>query len=171
MNNETDAFIAKYLTELRENNAAAFIGAGLSKAAGYVDWVGLLSPIARELGLDAKRESDLVGVAQFHVNANAKNRHELNQLLVNEFSDLADPAESHQILARLPIQTYWTTNYDRLIERALELGGKRVDAKYTNEQLATTQQGGVTQSYIRCMEILNTPTRRFSPRTITNATT
>jgi Sir2- and TIR-associating SLOG family/SIR2-like domain len=45
------------------------------------------------------------------------------------------------LLARLPIRTYWTTNYDRLIERALEAGGRRVDSKYTNEQLATTKRG------------------------------
>jgi hypothetical protein len=45
------------------------------------------------------------------------------------------------LLARLPIQTYWTTNYDRLIEKALEAGGRRADAKYTNEQLATTRRG------------------------------
>ena len=29
----------------------------------------------------------------------------------------------------------WTTNYDRLIQKALEGGGKRVDAKYTEGQL------------------------------------
>lgn len=41
----------------------------------------------------------------------------------------------------MPIRTYWTTNYGRLIETALEAGGKRVDSKYTNEQLATTRRG------------------------------
>jgi Sir2- and TIR-associating SLOG family/SIR2-like domain len=141
MNNETDAFISKFLTELREDNAALFIGAGLSKNAGFVDWIELLSPIANQLGLDARRETDLVGIAQYHVNANATNRHELNQLLIDKFSDLGSPTKNHEILARLPIRTYWTTNYDRLIERAIEDGGKRVDAKYTNEQLATTRRG------------------------------
>jgi hypothetical protein len=141
MDAETEAFVVKYLTELREDNAAVFLGAGLSKSAGFVDWIELLSPIAKELGLDARRETDLVGVAQFHVNANAAHRHQLNQLLINEFSDLGEPTENHKILARLPIRTYWTTNYDRLIEKALEAGGKRVDAKYTNEQLATTKRG------------------------------
>jgi hypothetical protein len=75
-------------------------------------------------------------VAQYHLNANASHRHQLNQLLIDEFSDLKEPTENHALLARLPIQTYWTTNYDRLIENALEAGGRRVDTKYTNEQLA-----------------------------------
>ena len=138
---DTEDFLAKYLKELNENNAAVFVGAGLSKAAGYVDWPGLMSPVATALGLDATKEADLVALAQYHLNANASNRHQLNQLLIDEFSDLKDPTENHALLARLPIQTYWTTNYDRLVEKALEAGGRRVDAKYTNEQLATTRRG------------------------------
>ena len=141
MHKDAEDFIGKYLKELKENNAAVFVGAGLSRAAGYVDWPGLMSPIASDLGLDAAKETDLVAVAQYHLNTNATNRHQLNQLLIDEFSDLKGPTENHALLARLPIQTFWTTNYDRLIENALEAGGRRVDAKYTNEQLAITRRG------------------------------
>ena len=138
---DTEDFLVKYLKELNEDNAAVFIGAGLSKAAGYVDWPGLLSEVAQGLGLDAGKETDLVALAQYHLNSNATNRHQLSQLLIDEFSDLKDPTENHKVLARLPVRTFWTTNYDRLIEKALEAGGKRVDAKYTKEQLATTRRG------------------------------
>lgn len=138
---DTEDFLSKYLKELNEDNAAVFIGAGLSKAAGYVDWPSLLSEVAHGLGLDAGKETDLVALAQYHLNSNATNRHQLSQLLIDEFSDLKDPTENHAILGRLPVRTFWTTNYDRLIEKALEAGGKRVDTKYTKEQLATTRRG------------------------------
>lgn len=141
MNGEAEEFIGKFLTELREDNAAIFIGAGLSKAAGFVDWRGLLKPIATPLGLDVEKESDLVGLAQFHLNTNAGNRNQLNQLLIEQFTDLPAPTENHRLLARLPIRSYWTTNYDRLIEQALKDSGKRVDSKYTIEQLALTVRG------------------------------
>jgi hypothetical protein len=141
MDRDIEEFVSKYLVELREDNAAVFVGAGMSKSAGFVDWIGLLSPIAKGLGLDAKKESNLIALTQYHINANAANRYQLNQLLVDNFSDLREPTENHEILARLPVRTYWTTNYDRLIEKALEADGKRVDAKYTNEQLATTRRG------------------------------
>jgi NAD-dependent SIR2 family protein deacetylase len=141
MDAEIEVFVGMYLTELREDNAAAFIGAGLSKSAGFVDWIELLSPVAKQLGLDARKEANLIAVAQYHVNVNSGNRHELNQLLIEQFSDLSGPTENHKILARLPIRTYWTTNYDRLVEKSLEESGKRVDAKYTNKQLATTKRG------------------------------
>lgn len=138
---DTEDFLASYVKELNENNAAVFIGAGLSKGAGYVDWPGLMSPIAEGLGLDVSRESDLVALAQYHLNANNNNRHNLSQLLIDEFADLRDPTENHRLLARLPIQSYWTTNYDRLIEKTLEANGKCVDPKYTVAQLATTRRG------------------------------
>lgn len=138
---DTETFINAYLAELREENAAVFIGAGLSKADGFVDWAGLLTPLALDLGLDATKEADLVGVAQFHVNKNANNRHQLSQLLLDTFSDLPSPTDNHAILSRLPIRTYWTTNYDRLVEKALESEGKRVDSKYTSDQLNVTRRG------------------------------
>lgn len=141
MNGNVEEFVGKFLTELREDNAAVFVGAGLSKAAGFVDWRGLLEPIAGPLGLDVQKESDLVGLAQFHLNANAGNRNQLNQLLIEQFADLPEPTANHRLLARLPIRSYWTTNYDRLIEQALKDSGKKVDAKYTIEQLALTVRG------------------------------
>lgn len=125
--------------ELEEGNLAIFAGAGFSRAAGYVDWKSLLKPIADELDLDVDKEWDLVTLAQYHTNVNATNRAKLNQLLVTEFSMTAEPTENHAILARLPIPTYWTTNYDRLIETALEKNEKIADIKHTNKQLATTR--------------------------------
>ena len=97
--------------------------------------------VAEGLGLDIERESDLVALAQYHLNSHGGNRHRLNQLLIEQFSDLQAPSKSHRLLARLPFQIYWTTNYDRLIEQALIDIGKRVDAKYTKEHLATTRAG------------------------------
>mgnify|MGYP003362086040 CR=1 FL=1 len=138
---DTEDFLTKFLKELDENNAAIFVGAGLSKSAGYVDWSGLLADVARSLGLDVTKETDLVRLAQFHINENATNRQQLSQLLIDEFSDLKEPTNNHRILARLPISTFWTTNYDRLIEKALEAAGKRVDSKYTKDQLAITKRG------------------------------
>lgn len=125
--------------ELAEGNLAIFAGAGFSRGAGFVDWKSLLKPIADDLDLDVEKEWDLVTLAQYHANANATNRSKLNQMLVTEFSTGVAPTENHAILARLPIQTYWTTNYDKLIETALERNEKVPDVKYTTKQLATTR--------------------------------
>jgi hypothetical protein len=141
LDQEQAAFIRKYVAELQEENAAVFVGAGLSRQAGFVDWAQLLEPIAKDLRLDVYRETNLVALAQFHVNESNNNRNELSQLLMDKFLDVRTPTENHRILARLPINTFWTTNYDRLLESALEQGGKVVDTKYTKKQLSRTRHG------------------------------
>ena len=130
-----DRFVQDYSDALRQGTAAIFAGAGLSVAAGFVDWKGLLRPLAEELNLDMAREHDLVRVAQYHINHHS-NRNDLVQAVLNQFSGrTATVTENHRILARLPISIYWTTNYDRSIEQALEQGGKVVDVKHRQDQL------------------------------------
>lgn len=135
---EIEAFIKLFVKDLLERNVAIFAGAGLSVASGYVNWPELLREIADELGLSVDKEKDLISLAQFHVNENA-GRGTLNRKILDEFTEDAVESENHRILARLPITTYWTTNYDRLIEKALESAGKRADVKHEVDQLATTK--------------------------------
>ncbi|WP_248741640.1 MULTISPECIES: SIR2 family protein [unclassified Pseudomonas] len=125
--------------EMAEGNLAIFAGAGFSQGAGFVNWKTLLKPIADELDLDIDKETDLVALAQYYANVNGANRSKLDQMLVTEFSAKVEVTKNHKILARLPIHTYWTTNYDKLIERALEDNEKVADVKHTVKQLATTK--------------------------------
>lgn len=116
--------ISTLLNDLAEDNLAIFAGAGLSAPAGFVSWTELLRPIAEDLELEIEKETDLVALAQYHCNSNLANRGKLNQLLINKLSDDVEITENHKILARLPISTYWTTNYDKLIEKSLTEAGK-----------------------------------------------
>ncbi len=136
-----DIFINEYVKEILDENAAIFAGAGLSIPAGYVNWSELLRPLAEEIGLDIDKESDLVSLAQYHSNENHGNRNRINQVILDEFSSEARLTENHRILARLNIPTYWTTNYDDMIEKALKDEGKVADVKYTTEHLTLTKRG------------------------------
>lgn len=127
--------IKKLVEEIENNNLAIFAGAGLSVGAGFVDWKNLLRDLADEIGLDVDKEYDLISLAQYHTNEKGGNRSEINKLILNEFSHNKTITENHEILARLPIDTYWTTNYDSLIERSLKESGKVVDIKHNVNQL------------------------------------
>lgn len=133
------AFVDDYLSELIEGSAAIFAGAGLSVPAGYVDWRELIRPLSEELGLNIQLENDLVAIAQFHVNHSGANRHKLHKAVIEAIAADNPPTENHKLLAQLPIQTWWTTNYDKLIENALREAGKIVDIKSAMPQLATTR--------------------------------
>lgn len=133
-----NAFLRDYSKEVEEGNAAIFVGAGLSIPAGFVDWRNLLKTFAQDIGLDIEKEHNLVAVAQYYCNERFGNRSDISRVLLEEFTEDTEPTVNHRILVRLPIFTYWTTNYDKLIEQALEDIGKRADVKYNIEQLAMT---------------------------------
>ncbi|HDR7646299.1 hypothetical protein [Bacillus mycoides] len=105
MSREIDEFLRTYTKAIEESTAAVFAGAGLSKPAGFVNWKELLRDIADEIGLDVDKETDLIGVAQYHVNENGGNRGRINQVLIEEFTKDTYVTENHKILAKLPIQT------------------------------------------------------------------
>ena len=92
-------------------------GAGLSHESGYVDWKVLLREIANDLKLDINRETDLIAIAQYHLNEK-RSRGRINQTIVDELAGSAKATRNHGILARLPIPTAWTTNYDQ-VSRAI----------------------------------------------------
>ncbi len=137
MTREIESFITHFVKELEENNAAIFAGAGLSTSAGYVNWKELVKPLAENLSLDIEKENDLVGIAQYYLNGNGRQR--ISQHLLDNIATCREPTENHCIMARLPILTYWTTNYDKLLEQAFEKAKKIPDVKYTINHLSLTK--------------------------------
>lgn len=120
-----------------EGYAAVFAGAGLSRGSGYVDWKNLLKPLAEEIGLDIDKEDDLISVAQFYRNEKM-NRGAINSKLMEAFTRETTENENIDILTRLPIQTYWTTNYDNLLEEGFRNNNRKAEVKIDKNQLAIT---------------------------------
>lgn len=137
---EQRRFIVNFGDKVLNGEAALFVGAGASRSAGFVDWKALLRNVAEELNLDIGKEHDLLALAQYHVNGNG-GRGELNQQLIDAFTRDAIRTDVHGILARLPIDTVWTTNYDQLLEKAYEAAGRRVEIKLSIQNLAQARRG------------------------------
>lgn len=131
-----DELVRDYTKAILDGSAAIFAGAGLSRSSGYVDWKNLLRDIAFDINLNIDKETDLISVAQYY--KNEKGRHNINQLIMDAFTADVETNENTQILTSLPISTYWTTNYDCLIEDGLKQNNKRPDVKFTSKQLTTT---------------------------------
>ena len=127
--------IQRYTRALQEGNAAIFAGAGLSRPSGYVDWKELLRPLAETIGLDVDREPDLLSVAQYYRN-NRGSRGRINQIIMDAFSKGVSINENVQIVTRLPIFTYWTTNYDEQIENGLKDANRNPDVKSEQDQMS-----------------------------------
>jgi hypothetical protein len=97
--------------------------------------------VAKDLRLDIDKETDLVALAQYHVNEKRGIRTSLNPLLVDEYSEDKPVTENHKLIAGLPVETIWTTNYDQLIEKAFREAGKIYDVKIATANFSTTQLG------------------------------
>ncbi len=133
--------IMNFVSAMRDGEAALFIGAGMSRPSGFVDWKELLKECARDLNLDLDREHDLVAVAQYYLNRRNRDRSRLNRIIKNEFGKPGVPSENHKIIARLPISTIWTTNFDSLLEDALRDAGRIVDVKTRDEDIPIQTKG------------------------------
>ena len=127
-------FVRRWEEALEKGSASAFIGAGLSRSAGYPDWRALLKDVAHTLGLNIDNEHDLAAVAQYSINRATGKRHDLSRLITNEFPP-KDPPEAFRLLARLPLRHVWTTNYDALPEEAWRQERKLLDVKSRNGDL------------------------------------
>lgn len=123
---------------MKSEEIAAFIGAGLSVSAGFPTWSELLKQPAFDLELNVEKETDLVNLAQYY--SNTKQRSSIDDLIKENFSKLNKPTRNHNLLAQLPISTYWTTNYDKLLEKALEDNNKIAFVKTKDEQLRGTNR-------------------------------
>lgn len=129
-----EQLVRDFSKALLQNQAALFVGAGVSAGAGFVDWRGLLRDIASDLNLQVDEEHDLISLAQYEFNRN-QNRNRLNAKIIEEFKDRARTSDTHKWIARAPIDTVWTTNYDKLLETAFESISKTVDVKHSPRDL------------------------------------
>ena len=124
-----ETFKHEYSRAVFEGYAAIFAGAGLSRNSGYVSWKELLRPLANAINLDIDKEYDFIAVAQYYLNEMGT-RSEINQKILNEFTKNTTENENIDIITRLKIYTYWTTNYDELIENSLKKIIARLISKY-----------------------------------------
>lgn len=132
-------FLREYVKAIRDGNAAVFAGAGLSRPSGFVDWKELLRPLADDIGLNIDDEHDLTAVAQY-VRNKSGNRAAINSSILEAFSKDIAVNDNVALLTRLPIYTYWTTNYDHLIEDGLRNANRNSDVKIEYKQLSNTKR-------------------------------
>lgn len=112
-------FISDFSKCLKERNATLFIGSGISRNAQYAGWKDILKDCALSIGLDVDKESDLITLAEYYVRS--RQRTKIN-ITIKDFFDnkKGNITEIHRIIASLPLNDIWTTNYDTLIERSFD---------------------------------------------------
>ncbi|MCA9942898.1 MAG: SIR2 family protein [Anaerolineales bacterium] len=128
------------VTALAKDNTVLFVGSGISIGAGLPGWGELIRPLAEEVGyLWPEDEAFLASEHLLTAAQHYQNQRERNALIryLREKLDTTfiGPSSNHERLLSLPIQTIFTTNYDDLIERALQDMGIRRQVIFNASQL------------------------------------
>ena len=139
-------FIKEYPDALNDGVGAIFIGAGVSMGAGYPSWSTLLKEIGEELGVTSRDVQDLAALAQWSIQESGGATRVRNVIKEHIGKDLPVP-ETLEIIARLPVRHIWTTNYDRLIERAFGGISRPIDPVSGARDLALRATPGATRLY------------------------
>lgn len=100
----------------RYRSLVPFVGAGVSKGCGLPDWAQLVAPMRDAVG--AKTDVDGLDVAQWF--SDQESREELERYVRHKLSVPSVPSASHRQLANVAAPVICTTNYDTLIEKAIE---------------------------------------------------
>lgn len=109
--------VKKIAQASRDECLVLFIGAGVSRYAGYPDWRTLLTPAVQELGGWEELEGQtLPQVAQTYVNHH-RDRAPLRKLLRDQLALKKAPSAVHNALPALMSRMIVTTNYDTLLQK------------------------------------------------------
>jgi hypothetical protein len=141
-----EIFLKEFPAALAQDTAAVFVGAGVSMAAGYPSWKTLLHDIGIELGVDSNDVSDLAALAQWHIKRSS-GATKIRQVIRDEIGIEHPVPSSLEVIARLPVRHIWTTNYDRLVERAFSAIGRPLDSISAAADLILKPRAGAVRLY------------------------
>ncbi|MEK1398457.1 hypothetical protein HCY90_00055 [Limosilactobacillus fermentum] len=134
-------FVKSYALSIQKKEAAIFVGAGTSIPSGNLSWTKLIKPLADTLGININSYNDLVDITQYFLNDQAGNRSFINDRILDSMSDQQNNNQTLRAISELSVSTFWTTNYDHLLENYLEKSGKKVDIKRNEASLTNNIRG------------------------------
>lgn len=142
----TKRFLKDYPEALIGGGGAVFVGAGVSMGAGYPSWASLLTEVGEELGVKSGELHDLAALAQWSIQENGSATQVRNVIKEQIGAEHAVPI-TLEIIARLPVKFIWTTNYDRLVERAFGSVNRPIDTVSGAADLALRATPGATRLF------------------------
>ena len=113
-----ERFIKEVAKKLKNGMCDLFVGSGISAPSKLLTWSDFLTHFLDDLDIQIKDGDDLPLLAQYVVYHNAGNRNIIAQAICDTFGRDYPINNYHRILSSFPICTIWTTNYDKLLEKA-----------------------------------------------------
>lgn len=133
---EKKELINEVVRILEDNSLSVFLGAGMSHNASGLDWDALIKPYIEKLNLDFK---DQIDALQYYQTSTGIEPLVLKREISDKFKGLKWDFR-HEILGKLPIRNYWTTNFDTLMEDSISEIGLKRDIINNNDAFITAEE-------------------------------
>jgi hypothetical protein len=118
--------------EISTGNSVLFVGAGVSSGR-FPRWQHLINHLRDEFGITSQA-SDALDIPQWVVEAHG--RAALESRMVEVFRDPSkEPTELQRLLACYPFDIVFTTNFDQLMEQALQAQAHQVNVVIEDSQV------------------------------------
>ena len=130
----------------RDGHLIPFVGSGMSIPLGLPSWSKLIEIIAAQLGYHPevfKLSGNNLQLAEYYVAVKGSIgplRSEMDKLF-NPSDEAIRASRSHELLVEMKLPLIYTTNYDRIIERAFELRGVPNYTVANIDDMATAPSG------------------------------
>ncbi len=119
-----DRFLTPLARSLRDRQLAVVVGAGLSKQARLPTWSELIDALRAELQPIDPDSADISSPLLLASMYEAQFDRQGLVRRVHEFLPPGEPSPAHHALADLDVEFFFTTNFDSLLEDALQARGR-----------------------------------------------
>jgi len=136
---------AEIVQAIRSDACVLFVGAGLSRGMGLPDWQELTTQMGR-IGQPAGQSEEYPNVAEHYVQLHGAQAHHalIRDLFGGERWRSAPLSLAHYLLLQLPFRHVVTTNYDGLVEHALDALRRPARKVVRNDEVAQAGTRGLT---------------------------
>lgn len=145
MNISKQDFINLYAEKVRNEEASIFIGAGISMQLGLPSWKDLLTPCAKKIHINIEEMNDYYLLSQYYSNLYGIN--ELKRSIHSELYVECSENESLEQIIQMNYKTIWTTNFDSVIENAMQAHNMRYITINNDNDLVNTSHSDIPIIY------------------------
>lgn len=128
--------INEVVRRLEHKTLSVFLGAGMSYDASQLNWDKLINPYMTQLESPV---TDPIQALQYYQTSKGIDKITLKKEIADKFAGLKGDSR-HQILSKLPLRNYWTTNFDTIMEDSITNAGLKRDIINNNEAFITAQE-------------------------------
>ena len=133
---EKKALINEVVRILEDKSLSIFLGAGMSYDASGLDWDALIKPYTEKLDVVVDNPIDAL---QYYQTLTGTDSLVLKKEISDKFKGLKWDFR-HEILGKLPVRNYWTTNFDTIMEDSISETGLKRDIINNNDAFITAEE-------------------------------